>query len=87
MTLESLFKIPENNSKLSDFLFGELKTFCNNSTSLLTLLTCDLRAWKIRARNVIETYGYLNEETNLLCLRTTVSYTTSNRGFYHTFDD
>lgn len=87
MTLESLFKIPENNSKLSDFLFAELKTFCNNSTSLLTLLTCDLRAWKIRARNVVETYGYLSEETNLPCLRTTVSPNPNNRGFYHTFDD
>jgi hypothetical protein len=86
-TLEDLFEIVENNSKKSDLKIGELKAFRMCTSSLLTLLTCDYRAWLIRPRQVIEKYGYLSEETNLLCLRTSVGSNPNNRGFYFTFND
>lgn len=85
--LESLLNIKENNSKNSDLFIGDLKATDVNSTSLQTLMTCDYRAWQFKTKEILEKYGYLDEETELTALRTTFKHTPNNRGFYYDAND
>lgn len=86
-TLEDFLNIKENNSKTSDLSIGDLKATRKNANSLQTLLTCDYKAWNIKPKEVIETYGYLDSETGLACLRTTFRDIPNNRGFYYDASD
>ena len=86
-TFEKLLGIDENNSKKSDCNCGDIKVSDIASTSLQTLMTCDYRAWQIKTKDVLAKYGYEDEETGLIALRTTFKHTPNNRGFYYDASD
>lgn len=85
--LELLLNIEENNSKDSDLSFGDVKACDENSSSLQTLMTCDYRAWQMKTKDVLAKYGYVDDETGHLALRTTFKHTPNNRGFYYDASD
>lgn len=87
-TFEDFLGIEQNNSKESDLDCGDAKVADINSTSLQTLMTCDYRAWQVlKPKDVVEKYGYEDEETGLLALHTTFKHTPNNRGFYYDASD
>lgn len=85
--IENLLGLKENNSKNSDLLFADLKASNINSTSLQTLMTCDYSAWQIKTKDVLQKYGYVDDETGNLALRTTFKHSPNNRGFYYDASD
>lgn len=77
-TFESELDLRETNIAVPD-LGGriELKTTRSNSNSFVTLFTFNKSVWQIHPKNVIEKYGYY-DENNRHCLYVTVAYRTPN---------
>ena len=61
-TLESLLGIGENNLKLPDLGDVELKSQRNGVSNRVTMFTFNRGAWKLKQRQLIETYGYVDTE-------------------------
>ncbi|MDE3269776.1 MAG: MvaI/BcnI family restriction endonuclease [Pseudomonadota bacterium] len=80
-TLESLLGITENNLKLPDLGIVELKSQRNMATNRVTMFTFNRGVWKLKQRELIETYGYIDTEgrPSLYC---TVSAHPNNQGLF-----
>ena len=80
-TLESLLGIDENNLKLPDLGGVELKSQRNGVSNRVTMFTFNRGAWKLKQRQLIETYGYVDTEgrPSLYC---TVSIHPNNQGLF-----
>ena len=80
-TLESLLGINENNLKLPDLGSIELKSQRNGVSNRVTMFTFNRGAWKLKQRQLIETYGYTDTEgrPSLYC---TVSIRPNNQGLF-----
>ena len=80
-TLESLLGINENNLKLPDLGGVELKSQRNGVSNRVTMFTFNRGAWKLKQRQLIATYGYVDTEgrPSLYC---TVSIRPNNQGLF-----
>lgn len=69
-TLETLLGLDENNLKTPDFGDVELKSHRNGVSSLVTMFTFNRGVWKIKPRELIEKYGYIdtNGRPSLYCV-------------------
>lgn len=78
-TLEILLGLKENNLKTPDFENIELKSQRKDATNRVTMFTFNRGVWKIRQREVIEKYGYIdtNDRPSLYC---TVDTRLNNQG-------
>ncbi|MCY4569879.1 MAG: MvaI/BcnI family restriction endonuclease [Candidatus Poribacteria bacterium] len=80
-TLETLLGLEENNLKTPDFGDVELKSQRNGVSNPVTMFTFNRGAWKMKQKDLIEKYGYIdtNERSSLYC---TVNSTPNNQGLY-----
>ncbi len=78
-TLETLLGLKENNLKTPDFENIELKSQRKDATNRVTMFTFNRGVWKIKQREVIEKYGYIdtNDRPSLYC---TVDTRVNNQG-------
>ena len=69
-TLETLLGLEENNLKTPDFGDVELKSQRNGVSNRVTLFTFNRGVWKIKTRELIEEYGYIdtNGRPSLYCI-------------------
>jgi len=84
-TLESLLGITENNLKLPDLGSAELKSQRNGVSNHVTMFTFNRGVWKLKQRELIETYGYIDTEgrPSLYC---TVSTRPNSQGLFLKID-
>lgn len=82
-TLEREIGLTENNISGPDLENIELKAQRRGSTSKITLFTLDKKAWKIKQKDLILKYGYIDckGRRSLYC---TVSNNPNPQGFYTT---
>ena len=68
-TLETLLGLKENNLKTPDFEKIELKSQRKGVSNPVTLFTFNRGVWKIKQRELIEKYGYIdtNDRPSLYC--------------------
>jgi len=85
-TLESLLDIEENNLKTPDFGNIELKSQRKNVSNRITMFTFNRAVWKIKQKDMIETYGYI-DATNRKALYCTVNITPNQQGLYIKVED
>ena len=80
-TLETLLGLEENNLKTPDFGDIELKSQRIGSTNPVTMFTFNRGVWKIKTRELIERYGYIdtNERPSLYC---TANSNPNNQGLF-----
>lgn len=80
-TLETLLGLKENNLKSPDFGEIEVKSQRKAVSNRVTMFTFNRGVWKIKQRELIETYGYLdtNGRSALYC---TVTSQPNNQGLY-----
>ena len=80
-TLETLLGVKENNLKTPDLGTIEIKSQRKETTNRVTLFTFNRGVWKIRQRELIERYGYVdtNERPSLYC---TVNSKPNNQGLF-----
>ena len=80
-TLETLLGIKENNLKTPDLGAIEIKSQRRETTNRVTLFTFNRGVWKIRQRELIERYGYVdtNGRPSLYC---TVNSKPNNQGLF-----
>lgn len=82
-TLEREIGLSENNISGPDLENIELKAQRRGSSSKITLFTLDRRAWKIKQRDLILKYGYIDKGRRK-ALYCTVSNKPNPQGFYTT---
>lgn len=80
-TLETILGLKENNLKTPDFGTIELKSQRKEVTNRVTMFTFNRGVWKIKQRELIEKYGYIdtNGRPSLYC---TVDTRTNNQGLF-----
>ena len=80
-TLETLLELDENNLRTPDLGDIELKSQRNGVSNRVTMFTFNRGVWKIRQRELIERYGYVdtNGRPSLYC---TVDSKPNNQGLY-----
>ena len=80
-TLETLLELDENNLRTPDLGDIELKSQRNGVSNRVTMFTFNRGVWKIRQRDLIERYGYVdtNGRPSLYC---TVDSKPNNQGLY-----
>ena len=80
-TLETLLGLEENNLKTPDFGDVELKSQRNGVNNRVTMFTFNRGAWKMKQKDLIEKYGYIdtNDRSSLYC---TVNSKPNNQGLY-----
>ena len=80
-TLETLLGIKENNLRTPDFENIELKSQRKDASNRVTMFTFNRGVWKIKQRELIEKYGYIdtNGRHSLYC---TVDTRTNNQGLF-----
>lgn len=80
-TLETLLGLDENNLKTPDFGNIELKSQRNGASNPVTMFTFNRGVWKIKPRELIEKYGYIdaNERHSLYC---TANSKPNNQGLF-----
>ncbi|MFH1940186.1 MAG: MvaI/BcnI family restriction endonuclease [bacterium] len=85
-TLETLLKIKENNLKTPDFGKIEIKSQRRNVSNKVTMFTFNRAAWKIKQKDLIEKYGYIdtNKRLSLYC---TANSKPNNQGLYLKIED
>ena len=78
-TLETLLGLKENNLKTPDFENIELKSQRKGVSNRVTMFTFNRGVWKIKQRELIEKYGYVdtNDRPSLYC---TVDTRPNNQG-------
>ena len=78
-TLETLLGLKENNLKTPDFDKIELKSQRKGVSNRVTMFTFNRGVWKIKQRELIEKYGYVdtNDRPSLYC---TVDTRLNNQG-------
>jgi len=85
-TLEDLLGIPENNKKIPDFKYAELKTHRKSASSLVTLFTYDRDVWKINNAELIAKFGYWDDKKQRYAIYQTVTSKANNYGWYIDID-
>ena len=85
-TLESLLDIKENNLKTPDFGNIELKSQRKNVSNRITTFTFNRAVWKIKQKDLIEKYGYL-DATDRKSLYCTVNTNPNQQGLYLRVED
>ena len=85
-TLETLLDLDENNLKLPDFGTMELKSQRKNVSNKVTLFTFNRGVWKLRQKDVIQRYGYVDtrDRPSLYC---TVTSVPNPQGLFLAADD
>ena len=85
-TLETLLELDENNLRTPDLGEIELKSQRNGVSNRVTMFTFNRGVWKIRQRELIERYGYVdtNGRPSLYC---TVNSKPNNQGLYLKVED
>ena len=80
-TLETLLGLEENNLKTPDFGDIELKSQRNGVSNPVTMFTFNRGVWKIKPREVIQKYGYMdtNQRPSLYC---TANSKPNNQGLF-----
>ena len=80
-TLETLLELKENNLQTPDLGNIELKSQRNGVSNRVTMFTFNRGVWKIRQRDLIEKYGYVdtNGRPSLYC---TADSKPNNQGLY-----
>ena len=80
-TLETLLELRENNLQTPDVGGIELKSQRNGVSNRVTMFTFNRGVWKIRQRELIERYGYVdtNDRPSLYC---TVNCNPNRQGLY-----
>ena len=80
-TLETLLGLKENNLKTPDYGEIEVKSQRRGVSNRVTMFTFNRGVWKIKQKEVIETYGYLdtNGRASLYC---TVNSKPNNQGIF-----
>ena len=84
-TLETLLGLEENNLKTPDFGDIELKSQRIGATNPVTMFTFNRGVWKIKTRELIERYGYIdtNQRPSLYC---TANSNPNNQGLFLTVE-
>ena len=85
-TLETLLGIKENNLKTPDFGELELKSQRKNVSNRITMFTFNRAVWKIKQKELIENYGYL-DATQRKALYCTVNTKPNAQGLYLKVED
>ncbi len=80
-TLENLLHIKENNLKDPDFGRIELKSQRREVSNRITMFTFNKAVWKIRQKDLIERYGYV-DSTGRRALYCTVNTRPNPQGLY-----
>ena len=80
-TLETLLGLEENNLKTPDFGDVELKSQRNGVNNRVTMFTFNRGVWKIKPREVIERYGYIDTK-NRPSLYCTANSKPNNQGLF-----
>ena len=78
-TLETLLGLKENNLKTPDFENIELKSQRKGASNPVTMFTFNKGVWKIKQRELIEKYGYI-DTNNRLSLYCKVNSRPNNQG-------
>ena len=80
-TLETLLGLGENNLKIPDLGDIELKSQRNGVSNRVTMFTFNKGVWKVKPREVIEKYGYIdtNGRASLYC---TADSKPNNQGLF-----
>ena len=80
-TLETLLGLKENNLKVPDFDEIEVKSQRKDVSNRVTMFTFNRGVWKIKQKELIERYGYIdtNGRSSLYC---TVKSNPNNQGLY-----
>ena len=78
-TLETLLGVKENNLKTPDFDKIELKSQRKEASNRVTMFTFNRGVWKIKQRDMIEKYGYVDTK-NRPSLYCTVDTRVNNQG-------
>lgn len=80
-TLETLLGVKENNLKIPDFGEIEVKSQRRGVSNRVTMFTFNRGAWRLKQRELVETYGYVdtNGRPSLYC---TVNTRPNNQGLY-----
>lgn len=81
-TLEELLGIKENNLQTPDLGEIELKSHRKRTSSRVTMFTFNKGAWKIKQKEVIEQYGYMDYEKNRLALYSDPGSKPNNQDLY-----
>lgn len=78
-TLETILGVKENNLKMPDFDTIELKSQRKTASNRVTMFTFNRGVWKIKQRELIEKYGYIDtkDRPSLYC---TVDTRVNNQG-------
>ncbi|MCD6481807.1 MAG: hypothetical protein J7L31_06015, partial [Thermoplasmata archaeon] len=85
-TLETLLDIKENNLKDPDFGDIELKSQRKEVSNRITMFTFNRAVWKIRQKDLIEQYGYI-DSTGRKALYCTVNTRPNPQGLYLKVED
>ena len=80
-TLETLLGVEENNLKTPDLGDIEVKGRRNGTNNRATMFTFNKGVWKIRSKDLIEEYGY-EDDQGRLALKCTANSKPNNQGFY-----
>ena len=80
-TLETLLGVEENNLQTPDFGPIEIKSQRKETTNRVTMFTFNRGVWKMRQKDVIKEYGYIdtNGRSSLYC---TVNSRPNNQGLF-----
>jgi len=85
-TLETLFKIKENNISLPDFGEIELKAQRERFTGMITLFTFNNKAWKMNPLEAVKRYGSL-DKNGRLGMYYTMGIKPNSAGLFLSVDD
>ena len=85
-TLETYLSIQENNIKMPDLGFAELKAHRNHSNNLITLFTFNRKAWQMKPLDAVREYGSL-DKNGRLGLYYTLKLSPNNAGLFVYVDD
>ena len=82
LTLETLLGVKENNLRTPDLGNIEIKSHRKRVSTPITMFTFNRGAWKIKQKEVIEQYGYIDCEKDRLALYCDLGSKPNNQGLY-----
>jgi len=81
-TIEDLLNLAENNYKIPDFGFAELKSHRKEANNLVTLFTLDKEKWEDDKAEIIKKFGYWDDKNQRQAFYLTVTSRENNHGLY-----
>lgn len=82
LTLETLLEVKENNLRTPDLGNIEIKSHRKRVSTPITMFTFNRGAWKIKQKEVIEQYGYIDYEKDRPALYCTLGSKPNNQDLY-----